>query len=233
MQPAWISAVDLTSLDRSKETKESIQILCEKALRLQTACVCIYPEHIQAAKRNPGLTVATVVSFPDGMDSQCEVVASVARAIADGVDEIDVVWDYTAFNENRLADAVKPIEWTKAAVRACGAQGIRVKVILETGAIKQDRLANACELVLQTFDDAATIWFLKTSTGKKGYEGATVHSAKTMLESIKCAGKMHNVGLKVSGGVKTVEQAQMYSSLAESFGCGLFRIGASSLLDAF
>ncbi|KAJ3072521.1 hypothetical protein HDU98_003460 [Podochytrium sp. JEL0797] len=230
-QPTWLSAVDLTSLSRETETEASIQQLCETATRLKTACVCVYPERILQAKRTASLVVATVVSFPLGRDSQAEVVATSARAIADGADELDVVWDYAAYNAGHLETALLPIKWTLSAIESCGStHTVALKVILETGAIPAQNLRAACDAVLTLFSDPSRLYFLKTSTGK-GFDGASVAAATTMLEAIKDAGKMGYVGLKVSGGVRTKDQAEEYSRLAESFGCKHFRIGASSLCD--
>ena len=74
--------------------------------------------------------------------------------------------------------------------------------------------------------------FLKTSTGKVG-AGASPEAARVLLDAVRDAG---HGGVKVSGGVRTAEQADAYVALAaEVMGAGwvapdTFRIGASSLL---
>ena len=80
----------------------------------------------------------------------------------------------------------------------------------------------------------AGVDMLKTSTGKTE-PGATPEAVGTLLQVIAEAGG--RVGLKVSGGVRTPEQAAGYLALCdERMGAGwatpaTFRIGASSLLD--
>ncbi|KAJ3230739.1 hypothetical protein HDU81_004280 [Chytriomyces hyalinus] len=233
--PSWVHQVDLTSLERTVETTDSIAALSAKAVRLNTACVCIYSERISEVKAaHASLTVATVVNFPNGNETQESVLAECAKSIADSVDEIDVVWNYKAFNEGRLDEAVQPVLWTLDAIKKSSAtKKIAVKVILETGAIPEEDLRKACDLVLATFVDRDMVYYLKTSTGKNGFTGATVAAATTMLEAIRDAGKLEFVGLKVSGGVKTRESAEEYAGLAKQFGCTHFRIGASSLLERF
>jgi len=76
--------------------------------------------------------------------------------------------------------------------------------------------------------------FLKTSTGKIAI-GATPEAARAMLRAIKEVSPQ--AGIKVSGGVRTIEQAQQYLQLAaEIMGTEWitpehFRIGASQLVD--
>jgi deoxyribose-phosphate aldolase len=123
------------------------------------------------------------------------------------------------------------IETCKA---ACG-ETITLKVILETGALNDPALiADACFDVFSVGAD-----FVKTSTGKIS-EGATLEAAATMLLVIKHMQPQvkHTLGLKVSGGIREVQQAAQYVELADAI-LGrdwvtpqTFRIGASKLIDA-
>ena len=77
--------------------------------------------------------------------------------------------------------------------------------------------------------------FIKTSTGKVTVN-ATPEAARTMLSVI--ADRRAPVGLKPSGGIRTVADAALYLGLADEI-MGpewatpeTFRFGASSLLDA-
>ncbi|KAI8900575.1 hypothetical protein BC833DRAFT_581403 [Globomyces pollinis-pini] len=232
----WITKVDLTSLDLDKETKESILQLCDKSIKFNTASVCVYPTHIPLIKsHHPKLTVATVINFPLGNESKEIVQNTTQSALNNGADELDLVWDYNAFNDNRYDDALAPIHWVKETVKSyftSSSRKIVLKVILESGTLKD--VKKASELILSTFDDNATngisLYFLKTSTGK-GFPGASVSAATAMLEAINDAKKNKFVGLKVSGGVRTVESAIGYSDLTKKYNVEAFRIGASSLLD--
>ena len=78
--------------------------------------------------------------------------------------------------------------------------------------------------------------FIKTSTGKT-QPGATLQAAEVMIDVIAAAkARGVSVGLKVSGGVGSMADAQAYLELYEKrFGAGsataaTFRIGASSLI---
>ena len=66
--------------------------------------------------------------------------------------------------------------------------------------------------------------------------GATLSAATAMLTAIVDSKK--TCGIKLSGGIKTIEQAQSYIVLAEDMmrvpvDKHWFRIGASTLLDLF
>ncbi|HUR75246.1 MAG TPA: deoxyribose-phosphate aldolase, partial [Sporichthya sp.] len=132
---------DLTSLELT-DTPESIAALCARARRPDpsddtvppVAAVCVYPGLVKVAAAElagAGIAVASVVgNFPTGVATVAEKVAEAEQAIADGATELDLLVDHVAFaggNEQGLSDEV-------AAVRAAS-PGVRLKVILETGAL--------------------------------------------------------------------------------------------------
>jgi deoxyribose-phosphate aldolase len=79
--------------------------------------------------------------------------------------------------------------------------------------------------------------FVKTSTGKRG--GATIEAARVMVKAARVYAERSGsrVGLKISGGIRTADQALEYVDLVRNelgedwLTPGLFRIGASRLLD--
>ncbi len=90
----------------------------------------------------------------------------------------------------------------------------RLKVILETGELADPELIRtACREAIAGGAD-----FLKTSTGKAAVN-ATPEAVRVMLETIEEEGG--KVGLKVSGGLRTLADAQGYRALVEErFGAG-------------
>jgi len=106
-----------------------------------------------------------------------------------------------------------------------------LKVILETGELQDPKLIEAASrIAIEAGAD-----FIKTSTGKTPVS-ATPEAAEIMLDAIKASGKP--VGLKPSGGIRTLADAKIYLDLADRImGPGwatpkTFRIGASSVYDA-
>ncbi|KAI8607455.1 hypothetical protein BC830DRAFT_1158764 [Chytriomyces sp. MP71] len=231
--PSWIASVDLTSLDRAKETAVSVAALCATAIRLSTACVCVHSERVAEAIAAHVPVVATVVNFPDGNETEESVKAETLMSIAAGASEIDVVWNYKAFLAGDVVAAIAPVRWVVDALEEAKS-GAAVKVIIETGAIPSEKQREASDAIIACIGtDVSRIYYLKTSTGKNGYTGATVEAATAMLDAIQAKRLFETVGLKVSGGVRTVEIAVQFQALAGKYGCKHFRIGASSLLDGF
>ena len=226
-----LSLLDLTSLN-DDDTTSTIETLCQKAATAQgpVAAVCVYPEFVKNAVtvlQTSPVKVATVANFPQGTDSLENVLPVIQKAIHDGAQEIDVVFPYEQFLTGDWQTAGHFIKTCKA---ACGSQ-ILLKVILETGVLKEKPIiTNACEIALQNGAN-----FIKTSTGKVAV-GATLEAAEVILLAMKRASQP--VGFKVSGGIRTIEEAEQFINLANQImgtdwvSPNSFRIGASSLIDA-
>jgi deoxyribose-phosphate aldolase len=148
------------------------------------------------------------------------------RAIVDGADEIDVVLPYRAFVAGDLERAADVLDVVRAA-----AGPLLVKVILETGELPDvTAVESAARFAVDHGAD-----FVKTSTGKTP-RSASPEAATAMLRVIAGAGRP--VGIKPSGGIRTLADASTYLALADgAMGDGwatpaTFRFGASGLLDA-
>jgi deoxyribose-phosphate aldolase len=220
--------LDLTLLDEEARPPR-IASLCARAQGSHghVAAVCVYPEHVESARaRLPmEIGVATVVNFPDAGEDPDRVAREIRRARAVGADEIDAVLPWRALAAGRDAPVLAVLRAAREA-----ADSAILKIILETGALADAQLiARAAELALNAGAD-----FLKTSTGKHG-TGATPEAARILLAAIESQTGM--AGLKASGGIRSLEQAQVYLELAErSFGVlqtgpRRLRFGASGLLD--
>lgn len=225
-----LRCLDLTDLSEACSGR-AIDALCAKAVTPQgpVASVCIWPQFVSRARRilrDSPVRLATVANFPAGGEDIERVTEDVEEALGDGAQEIDLVMPQEAFRRGDAAVARDMI----AAVRDVVDQGRCLKVILETGALGDtDRITAASQLAIEAGAD-----FLKTSTGKSAVS-ATPEAAEAMLGVIRAA--VRPVGLKVSGGIRTVADAAAYLDLADRLmGPGWatpqsFRIGASGLYD--
>lgn len=227
-----VRCIDLTSLS-GQETEAEIIKLCEDAKTPlgPVAAICIYPQYLKIARAQQplGVKLATVLNFPLGRGSLAAVINEAKLALAAGAEEFDVVIPYEAVLQGAFSSSIELIKTVKKTV------GQRlVKVILETGVLIDPHLIfEISELMLNHGAD-----FLKTSTGKVAV-GATEEAVAAMLKALWQYAQKHGSikGLKVSGGVKTLAQAQCYMEMAaEYFGPEYlvpktFRIGASSLLQ--
>jgi deoxyribose-phosphate aldolase len=226
-----LRSLDLTDLTDNC-TSSAIDVLCTKARdpRGPVAAVCVWPQFVQQAVEalnGSAVRIATVVNFPAGGEDVARVCDDVEEALADGANEIDLVLPYNALRRGDLAVASEMIE----AVREKIDRGRLLKVILETGELVDPALIEkASRLAISAGAD-----FIKTSTGKTPVS-ATHEAAEIMLNAIKASGRA--VGLKPSGGIRTLADAKIYFDLADYImGAGwtspqTFRIGASSLYDA-
>ena len=233
-----IRCLDLTSLD-GEETEEQVVALCDRAVRPDpndpevpaVAAVVLYPGMVRVAARRlrgTGVKVASVAGFPSAEGPLDVRLAEIRRAVEDGADEIDIVLNRRLFLAGGTEEAQTEIRRAKEA-----AGPATLKVILETGKLESPaRIRDAAMLAMTSGAN-----FLKTSTGKVG-TGATLAAAMAMMAA---AGEFHGdtgiaVGVKVSGGVRTSEQAMSYLELAEdTLGAtwltpDRYRIGASALL---
>jgi deoxyribose-phosphate aldolase len=218
--------IDLTLLDINASAND-IQALAIKAQAYDVAAVCIFPDQLDFIPSEIELKRATVVNFPGGDEPLSQVLSQIENIIAtQKVDEIDYVFPYQAYLSGHKAEA---IEHSHEVIQRCKQHHLIVKVILETGAIPStEMIYEMSSNIIKSGSD-----FIKTSTGKIP-QGATLPAAFAMLKAI--LDSQSHCGLKVSGGVKTIEQALSYMKLAEEtlnrpVDKTWFRIGASSLLE--
>ena len=225
-----LACLDLTNLNEDC-SEADIAALCDRAVTPHgpVAAVCIYPRFVKQAKRRLAgspVKIASVVNFPHGGEDIDAVVAETESAVADGADEIDLVIPY-----RRIGDSPKRAEDHVVAVCKAAGDDTVLKVILETGELKEERLIRrAAEIAIR-----AGANFIKTSTGKVAVN-ATPEAARIMLSVIADYGG--DAGFKAAGGIRTVADAALYLNMAdEMLGPAwakpeTFRFGASGLLDA-
>ncbi len=221
-----LACLDLTSLNDA-DTPADIEKLCARAQGQfgHTAAVCVWPRFAALARSllPADIAVAAVANFPDGSSDVQRAARDTAEIVQAGAQEVDVVLPYRDF---KAAPAL-----LLAVRRAC--EGLRLKVILETGELKDAALIQqASRMALDAGAD-----FLKTSTGKTT-TSATPDAARLLLQAI--AADPHaraRVGFKPAGGIRTVADAAVYITLTNDIlGAGAavparFRIGASGVMN--
>jgi deoxyribose-phosphate aldolase len=202
-----ITHVDHTLL-KPFATWEEIQVICDEAIELHTASVCIPPCYVQPVKEKYGdaLKICTVIGFPLGYNTTVTKIFETENAILNGADEIDMVIN-VGFMKAGNYDAV--LEEIQALRKSC--HGKILKVIIETCYLSEEEIIKASELVTRAGAD-----YIKTSTGF-GTAGATVENVKLMKANIG-----PEVKIKAAGGIRTKEALQEFIEL----GCD--RVGASA-----
>ncbi len=201
-----LSHIDHTLL-RATSTAEEIDSLCEEALRLKTASVCIPPSYVGYVKdKFPGLNICTVIGFPLGYNTTAVKCFEAQDAIRSGASEIDMVINLGMVKNGDLAGVEEEIAAVK---KACGDKIL--KVIVETCYLTEEEKIQLCGCVTRGGAD-----FIKTSTGF-GTAGAKIEDIRLFSQHIG-----ENVRMKAAGGVKSREDLEMFLE------AGCDRIGTSS-----
>lgn len=173
-------------------TPEQVEQWCQEADRFQFAAVCVYPTYVrQAAEllhgKNP--RVCAVIGFPAGATTANVKLYEAQDAVENGATELDVVINLGWLKAGKTEELHREI------AEICQETGQTVKAILETSLLTDAEKKLAAELCI----DAGVAW-LKTSTGWQG--GATVADVR-LLKTVA----REQVGIKASGGIRTVDQA--------------------------
>lgn len=228
-----LALLDLTELGDTA-TDADVRSLCARAVgpHGHVAAVCVWPHHVALAAgvlQGTDVRVATVVNFPAGLDDVDDVVELARAARLNGADEIDLVLPYRALLAGDSTRAALMVAALRQAV-ASGAGGT-LKVILETGELVDPALIrSAAEIAIRNGAD-----FIKTSTGKTSVS-ATLAATGVMLQTIHDVDPA--VGLKPSGGIRTLAEATAHLAQADTImgpawaTAATFRFGASGLLTA-
>jgi deoxyribose-phosphate aldolase len=213
-----INKVDYTSLT-GKETDEEIMSVCEKAIELGVSSVCVYPKWVTFVKNcleDSNVKTCTVISFPKGNDSTIKKVYETMEALVNGADEIDMVIDYQKVIDNWDGDLLpkaiddeisNDVQTVTDIVKGAGKT---IKVILETGLLTNEQTEWLTELCVECGVD-----FVKTSTGKVSV-GAEIEKVKCMTKAID----EDDVKIKASGGIRTLEDMELFDPYVDRFGMG-------------
>ena len=188
---------------------ETVKRICDEAMEYGFASVCINPCHVAYCAdylKDSDVNVCTVIGFPLGANTSAVKAFETKDAIANGVDEIDMVMNIGALKDKNY-DLVR--DDVKAVVEA--ANGTLVKVILETCLLTEDEIKKACELCVEAKAD-----YVKTSTGFST-RGATIEDVRIMKEAVHGKAKV-----KAAGGVRTPED------MVKIVAAGAVRIGTSA-----
>ena len=201
--------IDHTIL-KADATEMEVEKLCTEALEYNFASVCINPSMVEKAAnmlKGSDVKVCTVIGFPLGATTTEVKAFETEDVIKKGATEVDMVINVGKLKEGNIEYVKKDIE---AVVNAAKGKAL-TKVIIETCLLTDEEKVTACKLSKEAGAD-----FVKTSTGFST-GGATASDIKLMRETVG-----PNLGVKASGGVRSLEDAM---AMIEN---GATRIGASA-----
>ena len=200
--------IDHTLL-KPETTAMMVEQLCDEAMVYEFYSVCILPTFVSQAAallKDSNVNVCTVIGFPLGATETRVKAMETNVAIEQGANEVDMVINI---------GLVKSSAWTKveadisAVVEA--ANGLTVKVILETCLLSDEEKIEACKICVKAGAD-----FVKTSTGFST-SGATIEDVNLMRKTVGA-----KTGVKASGGVRD------YQTACDMVEAGATRLGTSS-----
>lgn len=236
------NSIDLTTL-KTTDSQQSVAKFTERVNSFEedygdlppVAAICVYPNFVPVVRTTLDVSsvgVAAVAgAFPTSQSFIEVKVAEIGLAVEAGADEIDVVLNVGDFFDGDYESVCDDLDEMKHSCRSA-----RMKVILETGALKTAR--NIRDASVLAFYSGAD--FLKTSTGKE-YPGASLDACYVMCQCIReyyeKTGRA--VGFKAAGGISTTEDVLKYYTIVKTVlgekwadSNELFRIGASRLANA-
>ncbi|HEY9604443.1 MAG TPA: deoxyribose-phosphate aldolase [Allocoleopsis sp.] len=173
-------------------TPEQVEKWCYEADQFRFAAVCVCPVYVRRAAellhgRKP--KVCTVIGFPTGATTPTAKLYEAQEAVENGATELDIVIHIGGLKAGKTDELYREI------AEICEETGQTVKAILETALLTDEEKRIAAELCME-----AGAQFLKTSTGWQG--GATVADVRLLSQITR-----GNIGIKASGGIRTIEQA--------------------------
>ena len=200
--------IDHTLLKADAKESDFAQ-LCHEAIKWGFFSVCVPPDLVSFCKpllQQSSVKICTVIGFPLGSSISLVKQRETELALNDGATEFDMV-----INLHQL----KSKNWkaVEADIRAVvqSAQGLTVKVILETHLLNQEEKVMASQCVV-----GAGAHFVKTATGFSG-GGATIEDISLLRHTVGT-----QFGVKASGGVRDLKTAEAMIK------AGANRIGTSS-----
>lgn len=176
-------------------TKSQIEEICLDAKKYKFAGVCIPPYFVRFAHtllKDTPVKVITVVGFPLGFNIVNAKVEETRKAIEDGVDEIDMVMNITAFKAGDFKQVKEDIE---SVATFCRLKSKIVKVIIETNLLSDEEIIKACEICAEIGVD-----YVKTCTGHFG--GVLIRHVELMRSVLP-----EKIKIKASGGIRDKETA--------------------------
>ncbi|MDJ0582593.1 deoxyribose-phosphate aldolase [Crocosphaera sp.] len=194
------------SLLKPTATPEDVEQCCKEAQYFSFPTVCVYPSAVSQAVKlvyDKKINVCSVIGFPTGANTSSTKLYEAQEATENGATELDIMINLgflKAGNYEAIYNEFSAI---------FEATGQTIKVILETNLLTDTEKRLAAEICMD-----AGVNYLKTSSGWFG--GATVSDVRFLSKIVE--GK---VGIKASGGIKTLEQAY---ALIEA---GATRLGTS------
>jgi len=188
-----------------------VERLCREALECGFACVMLHPTYIALAAAmlaGTKMKIASVIGFPLGANTTSVKRYEALDAIRLGAREIDMVMNIGAL---KSGDRTRVEADMRGLVEVSHDNGAILKITVETALLSLEEKILACQLAA-----AAGADYVKSSTGFS--RGGAVAADISLMRGVVG----NKIGVKASGGIRTLEDAQ---SMIDA---GANRIGTSA-----
>ena len=184
------------SLLNPDTTLEKIEKECAVARKYSVAAVCVAPYYVSAAREfllGSPVAVGTAIGFPHGCMSQAAKLAELRECMANGATEIDVALNVLAIKSGRLDVAQRELE---EIVRMAAGKA-KIKAVFEHSVFNGEEKRAVLTMIRSSGAD-----YVKIQNMLSGH-GARVEDVKLAYDILG-----RNVGIKIDGGIKTLQQAE-------------------------
>ena len=212
-QADWkrLAAIIDHTLLKPETTSIDVERLCREALECGFACVMLHPTYIALAAAmlaGTKMKIASVIGFPLGANTTSVKRYEALDAIRLGAREIDMVMNIGAL---KSGDRTRVEADMRGLVEVSHDNGAILKITVETALLSLEEKILACQLAA-----AAGADYVKSSTGFS--RGGAVAADISLMRGVVG----NKIGVKASGGIRTLEDAQ---SMIDA---GANRIGTSA-----
>ncbi len=202
------SMIDHTNI-KPDATIKDINNLCNDAMEYNFSSACVTPTNVALAHeilKSTDVNVCSVIGFPFGANKSEIKAFEALVAVEDGAVELDMVMNIGALKSCADSLVKRDIEGVVES-----ADGMVVKVILETALLTNDEKIRACNISKEAGAD-----YIKTSTGI-GYPGANIQDISLIRETVG-----QDMGVKASGGIRNL------NTVLDMINAGASKIGTST-----
>ena len=212
-QADWkrLAAIIDHTLLKPETTSIDVERLCREALEYGFACVMLHPTYIALAAAmlaGTKMKIASVIGFPLGANTTSVKRYEALDAIRLGAREIDTVMNIGAL---KSGDRTRVEADMRGLVEVSHDNGAILKITVETALLSLEEKILACQLAA-----AAGADYVKSSTGFS--RGGAVAADISLMRGVVG----NKIGVKASGGIRTLEDAQTMID------AGANRIGTSA-----
>ena len=202
------SMIDHTNI-KPNATVKDINNLCNDAMEYNFSSACVTPTNVALAHeilKSTDVNVCSVIGFPFGANKSEIKAFEALVAVEDGAVELDMVMNIGALKSCADSLVKRDVEGVVES-----ADGMVVKVILETALLTNSEKIRACNISMEAGAD-----YIKTSTGI-GYSGANIQDISLIRETVG-----HDMGVKASGGIRNL------NTVLDMINAGASKIGTST-----